>query len=262
MGLIQENHRYSYSQLQSVSECPYGFYLQKIEKADGLVQNAFASQGTLIHDILDEWAKGILTIDQMPQEYERRYPLEVTQSWPRVLAVKGYAQKAFDLGYAYLKNFDGFPGYRIVDAEQKFETDIFGRPFVGIIDMLLEDEETGDLIVLDHKSKSLTAFKKAEDEMYKQQYLYAKHVFEKYDKWPKRLMFNLFKEGGLKKERPFKQDEYEETLKWALAQIEKIEQFDMIDWLNMKQPADFFCQELCSCRAICPNGKPQFKKKR
>lgn len=261
MGLIEENHRYSYSQLQTVSECPYSFYLQKIEHAEGLVQNAFASQGTLIHDILDKWGKGELTIEQMPEEYTARYYKEVTQPWPKMLASKGYAEKAYALGLEYFRNFDGFDGYEIVDTEQQFETEIEGRPFIGIIDMILRDKSTGELIVNDHKSKSLAAFKKAEHEMYRQQYLYSKAVYEKYGAYPDKLMFNLFKENGLKQIKPFFKEEYDEALDWAVKQIKKIEQYEMIDWLETKQP-DFFCTELCSCKVLCPNGKPQYKKKR
>ena len=266
MSMLSPEHIYSFSQLQSFSECPYSFYLQKIERSQDLVQNAFASQGTLIHDLLDLWAKGELTLDQLPEEYERRYPLEVTQPWPRMLAAKGYADKAFQLGLDYFKNFDEFKGYKVISAEERFRIEVEGRPFVGIMDMLLEDENTGELVLTDHKSKSLAAFKKAEDEMYRQQYLYSKYVFEKYGKYPERLMFNLFKENGTKMQRNFNEEEYLKTIVWAGEQMEKMEQYDLVDWFNTKevQPGkpDFFCTELCSCRKICPNGQVRYIPKR
>lgn len=261
MNLLKEDHIYSYSQLSSVSECPFGFYLQRIERVDQQ-SNGFAEQGTLIHDLLDQWAKGELTKDQLPSEYARRYPEEVVTKFPRVLAAKGYAEKAYNLGIEYFENFDEFAGYTIVGTEEKFETEIDGRPFVGIIDMILRDEITDELIVCDHKSKSLAAFKKNEDEMYRQQLLYAKYVFEKYGQWPDRLMFNLFKEGGMKKERRFQMEDYEAAMAWAIEQIHKIEDYDVLEWLECKQP-DFFCNEICSVRKHCPNGiaKPASKKK-
>ena len=61
MGLLGENHIYSYSQLSSFDECKYGFYLQRIEGIEEQSGNAFAERGTLIHDLLDQWAKKILT---------------------------------------------------------------------------------------------------------------------------------------------------------------------------------------------------------
>lgn len=262
MSMLSEKHVYSYSQLSSFAECPYSFYLQKIEHNPNMVQNAFASQGTLIHDLLDLWAKKELTKDQLVPEYEKRYPLEVTEPWPRLLAAKGYAAKAFQIGLDYFKNFDEFKDYEIVSTEERFKIEIAGRPFVGVIDMIARHKETNQLIVVDHKSKSLSAFKKSEDEMYKQQYLYSKYVYEQMGVFPDLLMFNLFKENGLKMQRPFAQNQYDETLKWAEEQMIKMEQYDFVDWLVTKevQPGkpDFFCTELCSCRKICPNGQMKY----
>lgn len=266
MGMLNPNHIYSFSQLQSFAECPYAFFLQKIERNPDMVQNAFASQGTLIHDLLDLWAKGELTKDQLPLEYARRYPLEVIESWPRMLAAKGYAEKAYNIGLEYFENFDEFAGFKIIATEERFKIEVEGRPFVGVLDMLVEDCETGELIVVDHKSKSMSAFKKAEDEMYRQQYLYSKYVQEKYGKYPDRLMFNLFKESGAKMERRFDEKEYLATLIWAGEQMTKMEEYDFVDWLVTKEvqegKPDFFCTELCSCRKICPNGQMRYTPKR
>lgn len=266
MGMLLPNHIFSFTQLQSFSECPYAFYLQKIERNPDMVQNAFASQGTLIHDLLDRWAKGELTKEQLPDEYARRYPLEVVEAWPRMLAAKGYAEKAFNIGLEYFKNFDEFAGYTIIATEERFDIDVEGRRFVGIMDMLVEENDTGELIIVDHKSKSMAAFKKSEDEMYRQQYLYSKYVYEKYGKYPDRLMFNLFKENGVKMERRFNEADYLATLVWAGEQMQKMEEYDFVDWLVTKEvqegKPDFFCTELCSCRKICPNGQTRYTPKR
>lgn len=265
MSLLDDKHVYSYSQLQSFSDCPYNFYLQKIEHNPDVVSNAFASQGTLIHDLLDQWAKGMITAEDLPFEYKRRYPLEVVENWPSMLAKKGYAEKAFQIGYDYFMNFDRFKGYHIIETEERFKIDVAGRPFVGIVDMVMEDEKTKELIVLDHKSKSLSAFRKAEDEMYRQQLMYSKFVYEKYGKYPDRLMFNLFKEDGLKMERRFQEEQYNETLAWAEETMDKMESYDFIDYLTTKEvdpdKPDFFCTELCSCRNICPNGQKKFRRR-
>lgn len=262
MSMLPEQHVYSYSQLSSFAECPYSFYLQKIEHNPNMVQNAFASQGTLIHDLLDLWAKQQLTKDQLSAEYKRRYPLEVTEPWPKLLAAKGYAQKAFQIGLDYFQNFDEFQEFEIISTEERFKIEIAGRPFVGVIDMVAKDKSTGELIVVDHKSKSLTAFKKAEEEMYRQQYLYSKYVYEQMGQWPDLLMFNLFKENGLKMSKPFDLQEYRQTLSWAEEQMIKMESYDFVDWLATKevQPGkpEFFCTELCSCRKVCPNGQMKY----
>lgn len=259
----KEDHVYSYSQLTSVGECPYMYYLERIEKVDQM-SNGFAERGTLIHDLIDQWAKGVLTKEQMPLEYDRRYGNEVVTKFPQILAAKGYAQKAYESGLNYLTNFDEFAGYKILSAEEKFKIDLklvdgTTRPFVGIIDMVLQDELTDELIICDHKSKSKSAFRKAENEMYRQQLLYATYIKDKFGKWPDRLMFNLFNENGLKPERPFDEEEYQKAIEWATQMVERIETYDMLDWLTTKDQ-DFFCQNICSARKECPNGAFTAKK--
>jgi len=56
LSLLKTNHKYSYSQLSSFSECPFAYYLKHIEGVNEQ-SNGFAEQGSLIHDILDKWAK-------------------------------------------------------------------------------------------------------------------------------------------------------------------------------------------------------------
>jgi hypothetical protein len=219
--------------------------------------NAFAEKGTLIHDLLDQWAKGNLAKDDMVDEYERRYSDEVVTAWPPY--PKGQAQKNYDKGLEFLRTFDEFNGYEVLSAEEKFKIDLTladgsTRPFIGIIDMMLKDKKTNNIIICDHKSKSLSSFKKEEDKMYRQQLLYASYVVEKYGRWPDSLMFHLFNENGVKMERLFSLEDYRETIKWATEQIKKIENYSVIDWLQCKEKPDYFCNWLCGARKICPIG--------
>ena len=266
MGLLSNKHVYSYSQLSSFNECSYSFYLQRIEGLEEEASNAFAERGTLIHDLLDQWAKKKLTKEEMLSEYERRYADEVVTAWPTF--PKGYAQKAYENGIQFLENFDEFEGYEVLSAEEKFKIDLaladgYTRPFVGIIDMMLRDKKTGDLIICDHKSKSMTSFKKDEDKMYRQQLLYAAYVNEQYGQYPTRMMFHLFNEAGVKPERLFSLQDYREAIIWATEQIKNIEDYSVIDWLQCKEKPDYFCWELCSARRNCPNGvKPDFRSKK
>lgn len=255
MGLVDSSHVYSYSQLSLYNTCPYSFYLDHIEK-ENKISNGFAEQGTLIHDLIDMWASGLIDKDDLPKEYERRYPEEVVTRFPRMLASKGYSEKTYNQGLEYFKNFDCFNGYTIISTEKKYETYICDRKFVGIVDMIMRDNKTGDLIILDHKSKSQSAFKKEENDMYKQQYLYSKFVYEAMNEYPKRLMFNLFKENGIRPERLFSMEEYNHSLEWAANTIQKIENNDIFDWFETKtkdKSKDFFCSELCSVRKSCTN---------
>lgn len=259
MGLMPEKHVYSYSQLSSFDECPYSFYLQRIEGVRETVSNGFAERGSLIHDLLDQWAKKILTKEDMVHEYERRYPNEVVTAFPRMLAAKGYTEKAYQQGIDFLTNFDEFDGYKVVSAEEKFTVDLpltdgSTRKFTGIVDMILRKNWTNELIICDHKSKSLSAFKKAEDSMYMQQLLYAAYVQEQYGEWPYSCMFHLFNEGGKKMERLFTLDQFRSAVGWASDIIHKIETYEVLDWLECKKQ-DFYCMEICGVRKECPNGK-------
>ena len=263
LSLLKDNHRYSYSQLSSFSECPFGYYLKHIEGVPDQ-SNGFAEQGTLIHDILDKWAKKEIEIKDMPNEYIRRYPDEVVTSFPRMLTAKGYAEKTFNQGLEYFENFNGFPGYEVVSAEEKFEmplklTDGTERPFIAFIDLVLRHEFTGGLVVMDHKSKSWTEFRRHREEMYKQQYLYSYFIHEKYNEWPQSLGFNLFKEGGKLDEQEFSMDRFNEVMEWATKAIYKIESFDILDWMECKEQKtpgkpDMYCAEICSSRSRCPNS--------
>lgn len=259
MSLLKDDHRYSYSQLSSFSECPFGYYLKHIEGVEDK-SNAFAEHGTLVHDILDKWAKKQINIKDMATEFERRYGDEVVTSFPRFINVAAYYGK----GLEYFKSFNGFPGYEIVSAEEKFEqplrlTNGTTRPFIAFVDLILRDEFTGGLVVMDHKSKSWTEFKKHRDEMYKQQYLYSYFVHEKYNEWPVQLGFNLFKEPNKLDFQDFSMDTFNEVMQWATDEILKIESFDILDWMECKEQKtpgkpDMFCGNICSSRAGCPNS--------
>lgn len=262
MSLLKDGHRYSYSQLSSFSECPFGYYLKNIEGIPDQ-SNGFAEQGSLIHDILDKWAKKELKKEDMAREYEKRYANEVVTSFPRMLTSKGYAEKTYQQGLEYFENFDEFPGYTVVSAEEKFEqplklTDGTTRPFIAFVDLVLRNDFTGGLVVMDHKSKSWAEFRRHRDEMYKQQYLYSYFVHEKYGEWPEANAFNLFKAEGKRDEREFSMDEFNETMQWATDAIHQIESYDVLDWMMCKEQKngkpDMFCEYICSSRSGCPQS--------
>lgn len=259
-------HVYSYSQLSSFSECPFSYYLGHLEEPrPEEAPNAFAQQGSLIHDLLDKWAKGELKKKDLPKEYEKRYYAEVTAPYPPMLASKGYAEKAYAQGLDYFYNFDEFAGYEVVSAEEEFYTDITltdgsKRKFLAYVDLVLRDEFTGGLIVCDHKSKSWATFRKTRDTMYKQQYLYSYFVHEKYGEWPQTLMFNLFKECGKKDEQEFSKETFDQTMQWATDSIHKIEDMDLLEWMKCKPlpkngKPDLFCTGICSWRLQCPQAR-------
>lgn len=263
----EEGYKYSFSTLSAAFECPYMVYLQKIEDhRDEEVPNIFAEIGTLTHNLLDEWSKGEIEQSDLSMVFAERFEEEVVTPAPANLEKYDYRNKQKQLGIDFFDNFDGFKGFTVLGAEERFETELDGRKFVGCVDMILQDNNTGALIVCDHKSKSKKAFLEAEDEMYRQQYLYSKYIYEQFGRYPDFLMFHLFKENGEKVGRRFDKDEYDRVIQWAIDTIHAIESWDMFDWQCAKEQPDdgqpdFFCTTICSMRNICDNGQKKYKPK-
>lgn len=254
-----------------VDECPFQYFQLKKERVEQ-EDSAFAQNGDLVHRLLDSWAKGYLKPEELAGEYKEMYPGLVTAKWPKMFG-KDLGEAAHRRCTEYFENFQGFPGYKILNSEQKFTTTLADRKFMGIIDLVLQDEKTGDIVVVDHKSKSYKTFLPIRDKMYRQQLLYSKYLHEQYGKWPDKCAFNLFKSGdrGIEKgkwdEKPFTQEDYNEAVEWATKQIEKIENYDIMDWLmtkydlmeddEKKDSPDIFCQHICAARNACPMGMKQ-----
>lgn len=249
----------SFSQMTMAAECPYQYYLLKMAGVEP-VDNAFAQAGNLVHKLLAGWAKGELSIKNLPVQLIERFPKEVTAEFPRFLAAKGYASKLFDNILSYFEAFDGFPGYEIIGAEKEFQSSIAGEHFVGVIDLILRDKETGGLVLVDHKSCSLSSFKKGKEQMYRQLLLYSKYCADTYGEFPTRLRFNLFKEN-MYDERPFDREDYVAARLWAESVIEEMKAKDVTDWFETK-PEIFRCTNLCSCRNDCVFGKPENHKRK
>lgn len=178
--------------------------------------------------------------------WEHSYPLAVTESYPPF--PKGYGQKAYEAALDYFRNFKGFGDeWEILSAERKFETTIGGYPFVGVADLVLRHKDTGDIMVIDHKSKSLKALRKDETALRRQLYVYARYVYERFGVYPKILRFNLFREGEYVDE-VFNMDKYNEAMQWIENSIAAIAL--EFDW-NTITTSGFFCNWLCSCRKYC-----------
>lgn len=216
-------------------------YIDHIHQDD----NAFSQYGTLAHKLLEEWAKGDLEDFELAAEYENRYDGAVTRYFPPF--PKGYAGKVFGQGLAYFESFSGFgEGQEILSAEEKFELDIGGYLFVGIADLVLRDVNTGEITVIDHKTKSGSSMKKSLNTFRKQLYIYAAYVKEKYGVFPSLLRFNMLKEGTFIDE-VFDESAYNETMQWVVDTIERIR--NETEW-NAK-PNDYFCNYICGVYNQC-----------
>lgn len=210
------------------------------------VNNAFAEYGTLCHEVLEEWANGTLMSFELADAFAERFDASVTQYFPPF--PKGMGQKYFDAGHAYFSTFEGFGNrYEVMGVEERFELRINGWPFVGVIDLVLRDKNTGELIVIDHKTMSSSTLKKQRGTYTRQLYLYAEAVMQKHRCFPSKLMLNLLREGKLVEE-PFCMDDLEEVLLWTDSMISSILQEERWE----ARPSAYFCDHICSVSDRCP----------
>ena len=224
------------------------FKLQYIDKVPQ-EQNAYAEYGTHCHSLLERWAKGELMSFELADMYESEYDEAVKHYFPPF--PRGLAGKYYDEGLRYFRSFDGFGDDKeILSVEDKFELDIRGNRFVGIADLVLRDRNTGDITVIDHKSKSMNSLKKAQYENTRQLYTYAAYVMERFGEFPTLLQFNMFR-YGVNIDEPFSMERYEETMDWiehTIAQIKAEKEWKV-------SSSGYFCRFICSTRLHCPVGE-------
>ena len=233
---------YSYSQLRLYEQCPYAFYLNKVEGIEQM-ENAFSQNGTLIHSLLGDWAKGEVPVRDLHKLYADRFPAEVTLPFPRYLGAD-YRHKLYLQCLEYLKAFRGVPGYEVIGVEETLSSTLAGETLVGVIDLILKDEMDGSLVIMDHKPSS-----KVTGDMYKQLYLYAYLLHEASSEYPSVLLFNQFKINKVAAQ-PFKEEKLREALAWAEGVIKRIREADISDWMETRCDK-FYCQNLCGNRAVC-----------
>ena len=168
-------------------------------------------------------------------------------------------------GKKYFDTFEGLSGdYKVLGTEQKINLEIQGYKFIGYIDLILEN--SGNIILVDHKSRNKFNSRKLAEQYFRQLYVYSIYIQNKYKKDPSKLVFNLFRKGELV-EMPFNRFKQEEAIDWVLQTIAKISRdcnFEDKISLNYQRKNkdisefkkdDFFCNELCSMKRYCERSK-------
>lgn len=245
---------WSFSRLSSFYNCKYSWYLAYISGQRGL-ENAYSQFGTLCHETLEKYLKGELDMFTVAQYYQDHYSEYVTYDFPANKYVD-LGQKTYEQGADYFNNlmFD-FDRYEILGVEKEVSFKIDKYPFKGYIDALYRDKETGEIILLDHKSSSFTykvngdVSKKNQEafqKYVKQEYLYSIPVIEEYGKVDY-LTWNMIRDQR-EIRIPFDMAEFEKTKQWALDTIHKIE--EEIIWAPDKS-SSYFCNVLCGLRTQC-----------
>lgn len=239
---------WSYSRVGCFSDCPYKFFLKYLY---GLKEEPmfYASYGSFIHKILEEYYKGIISKEEMKSRFLSGFSKEVRGERPSADVVSKYIED----GYKYFSNFEPFR-FETVGVEERLEFNICGIPFVGIVDFIGRDDD-GSLVVVDNKSRALKPRSSRKtptkndieiDSMLKQLYIYSYAIKEKYGEFPKLLCFNCFR-NGVFIEEPFDETKYNETIKWVVSEIDRIKKAD--EWYPI---IDFFqCKYLCGVHDQC-----------
>lgn len=280
---ILDGMRWSFSSVNTYDTCPQAFrlgYLDALPRVD----NAFSDWGTFMHSLMEKYFRGELEFFELSQAYEDGYADNVKCEFPPNKFCD-LSQRYHDAGKNYLDQFDGlFDDCTVLGVEQRVKLSIDGRPFIGVIDLLLESAE--GIIVADHKSKSSFKSKREQAEYARQLYLYATFVHEKYGKWPIKLVFHMLRDGGKLIEIPFVESDALAAQKWFTDTIDKIYQDELFtstpnrirselselrrryedreikfeDYKKQKKHMNaalnntsFYCHELCGSREVCPD---------
>lgn len=256
---ILSTMEWSFSRLKAYNQCPYLFRLKYIDCNEG-EENFFAQYGSFVHKILEKYAKGELTLFDLCEYYEKHYCENVVCPAPPNRFVD-LGQSYYDKGLDYLENIDlDLENYEILGVEKEVKFKIGKYKMVGFIDLLLKDKKTGDITVLDHKSRSMKINKngevsKSNQEEFKlfkyQLYLYSIAIEKEYGVKPKFLKWNLFKNKEYLTVN-FDDKEYEDAKQWVLDTIHDIE--NDTKWLP--NPSDYYCRNLCDMRNCACEYKP------
>lgn len=235
---------WSFSKLSAYCHCPRSFKLQYIDRVPQ-EDNAFSEYGTLCHSLLEEWAKGELLPFELADAYRNRYNDVVKHYFPAF--PPGIGLNYYQSGHRYFAGFEGIGDpYQIMAVEDRFTVHIGGIRYAGIVDLLLRNRETGDLVVLCHKSKSLKGMKKDFAFSIKQLYLYTLGIEQRYGQLPALLRFNLFRSGRMMDEF-FCKEEYENAKRWLLETVDQVKNDS--DW--KPSLSEFHCTQICSSYPYC-----------
>ena len=213
------------------------------------VGNAFAEWGSYGHLLLEKYFRGELEFFELSAEYIDGYEKSVKTRFPPNSRVN-LNLKYYDAGKDYFDSFEGlFEDCKRLGIEQKIHIKISDYNFIGYIDLVLEDKNN-NLIIVDHKSKSGFKSKREKAEYLRQLYLYSIYIYEKYGKYPNKMVFNMFRANQIIEEE-FQLDKYEEAKIWAIDTIADI--YNDAEF-TCKDKSDYFCEHICSVNMHCPNS--------
>lgn len=244
--------RWSYSRLTAFEECRYRFLLKYIQ-CEQDSDNFYSRYGTLIHEILADFYRGGITTNDCYSRFISSFPCI---SYGNIkIKTKG---KYYDNAKDYFRSLQKPFSEEVIGVEKEVQFDINGKPLIGYIDLLTEDEN--GYIITDHKTRILrrdltkkTAYN-SQFEMYlRQLYLYSIATEKIYGKPPYKLCFNCFR-NGTTVEEIFDKDKQKKTEEWAASLMAEIE--NCRDWFP--SPEWFKCKTICGFYPICDYAQTTF----
>lgn len=240
-NLIFDDMIWSYSRLSSFESCPHKFFLTYLYPAVKRPQ-FFSSYGSFFHEIMDAFYSGKLRREELLLYYMTNFHSRVHLPAPSQKIMSTYYRD----GVNALMDYSPVPG-NVLACEQEVSFSIADKSFVGVQDLILEDR--GQLVLLDHKSRSLkprSGRKKPTksdlelDRYLRQLYLYSIPVFNQYGKYPDMLVLNCYR-TNVRVVEPFCHKSFEQAQGWALQTIDRIAETEV--WYP---ELDF-----CRCRHLC-----------
>lgn len=242
---------YSYSKVKSFYNCPFYFFKNYFDKPKDFVPEGHGTSefGSYVHKILEMYEKGELGEYELFPYYEEHYDENVKSTFLMHLGnnfSKDLWKIYYDDGKKYFQNFSGYEGLKILESEYEFFEEV-DNSFIlnGKIDLIAIDKDN-ELVVIDHKSKGKFKNKIEKEEYAVQLYLYAYAIFKKYKKYPKLLIFNMFRSNEWV-EFKFDENKYTDALDWLIKSVNEIEHT-----LEFPPKLDtFYCNNFCTFRTIC-----------
>lgn len=264
---ILDSMNFSFSSVTAYENCPRMFRYTYLDPEKERQPNAFSDFGSFCHSLLEQYYKGETDIFSLPSLYREGYDENVTSPFP-YSKNNTMPENYYKAGETYFETFeDPWSKYTVLGVEQKFTRKVGGVPFVGVIDLILQDPTSGEIYVVDHKSKSKFKNKEELHDYLRQLYLYSLYVKDTYGKFPAKLIFNMFKIGEIV-ENPFEENRLHAAEGWFQTTVEQIYKDNTYkpkpqatDAKGNPAKFDFFCENICSVRQYCPRSSACYKYK-
>ena len=248
-SVITSGMTWSYSRISSFNTCPYKFFLTYIKPCPKKPM-FFSEYGSFVHELLAAYYSNRHTKDELVNAYITTFRAHVTGRAPDNKIFTNY----FHQGLSHLKCISK-PEEHIIGVERKVAFQVGDHPFIGYIDLILQNPENGEITILDHKSRALKQrstkgrYTRSDEELdryLRQLYLYSIPIERLYGVLPSYLAFNCYRSGTLIRE-PFSLYAYQAAKDWANQSIQEIIHADDFS-PNMDY---YFCKHLCDVHDSC-----------